>query len=259
MSHNFDFYRRLQGAAGCGYDSRFVCGSTCCTVAPSAPANGVGVYDRFVPYGGAVETYYGTQSVLGGAAGCAYDASGQRGPAGWAEVGYVVSARHRRKRNEHIGKRKRPASRGRRALRPGRRPVSRTAPVASFTPRADFQRFAENDCSDARRGGFDFEDDFTDNESELLAVDCRARRYRLYTRPAHGWCGSYDVHQWQYAVTEEGVPRCDAILLVLRDNPRVSNPRSLVWQELHTGDLVHVPGEPGAFRVHLYADDYFTH
>jgi hypothetical protein len=60
-------------------------------------------------------------------------------------------------------------------------------------------------------------------------------------------------------VTEEGVPRCDAILIVLRDNPRVHGPRSLVWQELHTGDIVHVPGEPGPFRVHLYADDYYTH
>ena len=256
MSYYFDQYKYPyagpESFADCG--SRFVCGPTCCTVLPSAPAHGVGLYDRFAPAAPAC----GPALWPGAAPGCAYDARGSRGPAGWAEVGYIVSVRGKRHRAEERREHGNWHRKGRRsAAKNGKRPVSRSAPVASFIPRKDFAKYGANDDCGTESDFFRDQDDFY--EDGALAVDCRARRYRLYARPAYGWCGSYDVHQWQYAVTEEGVPRCDAILIVLRDNPRVHGPRSLVWQELHTGDIVHVPGEPGPFRVHLYADDYFTH
>ena len=88
-------------------------------------------------------------------------------------------------------------------------------------------------------------------------VTCRVRRYRLYARPAYGWCRGFNTDQWQYAVTEEGVP--NAVFIVLNDDPRAGAGRRrcrAVWQQLHSGDLIRIPGEPGPFVVHLYADDY---
>lgn len=96
-----------------------------------------------------------------------------------------------------------------------------------------------------------------DSSAALLSVGCRVRRYRLYARPAYGWCGSFDVHQYQYAVTDETVPRCDAIFIVLRDDPRADAKRyGVPYQPLQTDELVVVPGEPTLFRVRLYADDH---
>lgn len=253
---NFRQYPYAETASFFDFSNRFTCGPTCCTVTPTAPANGVGVFDR--PCASAVQPWQLPAS-------CAWNDQYNRGPIGWAEVGYVVSNVDRCDDRADS----RPSFEDwqpnhRRRNRNGRRSVARSAVKQTFVPRQDHldkSRFCckedENCKSDADNCGA------CDNRRcSPLAVECRVRRYRLYARPAHGWCGSYNVSQWQYAVTEEGVDRCNAILIVLRDDRRHHghrgnpyNPQSLVWQELQTGDVVHVPGELCSFRVHLYADD----
>jgi hypothetical protein len=72
-----------------------------------------------------------------------------------------------------------------------------------------------------------------------------ARRYRLFVRFSP--CRSY----YQYGVTEEGT--YGAILVRIEDDNEFG--RRNRGQELVTGDIIRIPGEPGPFRVQLYADD----
>lgn len=252
------------------FGSKFVCGPTCCTVVPSAPAHGVGVYGgEFAPnYGWA-----GAGNVRRGPA-C--------NPIGWAEVGFLVStplnvdcARGRRPRwsgdappsplrRRATARRPWRAANAANQLRRGN--ATQSPRPNRWRPRGEFVRENDDHGDKWHSGGDDDCDCFDSDERRgrrgchdpsLLSVACRVRRYRLYARPAYGWCGSYDVHQWQYAATDETVPKCDAIFIVLNDNPRArGRGRGLSWQPLESGDLVFVPGEPDAFRVHLYSDDF---
>jgi len=248
----------------CG--SKFVCNSTCCTVRPTAPAHGIGVYAP-TPYGFGASPACSGVAYGGSCAPCDGYTASNRGPAGWAEVGWLESVnvprparrgsrrqRHRRRQvAEPVGPNGRGGGRGRQGRRSS---IGSTRRQRDWTPRAQYR---QRDDLFADKFDDDYDNDdfyYDDHDDALLSVGCRVRRYRLYARPAYGWCGSFDVHQFQYAVTDETVPRCDAIFIVLRDDPRADAKRyGVPYQPLQTGELVVVPGEPTLFRVRLYADD----
>lgn len=257
------------------YGSKFVCGASCCTVAPTAPAHGIGIYSGLGVGLGAppCNGFLPDDGFYGGACGV----GARRGPAGWTELGWVGSVQ--RPRREHWSdhyterlcdhdtcnatrgtKRNRVNSSG--SGNNGRERQQQQRSGSNWTPRRQYrEREDRPDFEESVRERFDYdgEDDY-DRCAGGLQVQCRVRRYRLYARPFFGWCRGYDANQWQYAVVEEGVPRCDAIFIVLPDNPRFARRgdgyrRSYGRQELESGELIRIPGEPGPFRVHLYADD----
>ena len=250
----------------CG--SKFVCNSTCCTVRPTAPAFGVGVFQASpllpLPSASSLTVYPGSGGPACG--GISYDSAcdgysaANRGPVGRAEVGWLEStnrpralsdARHRR-----AWRRRQQAAANTTVDSPtrSRRQRRNAARPASWKPR---RHYCDDECANEPWHSADDGEFFEQDDGSLpLTIGCRVRRYRLYARPAFGWCGSFDVHQYQYAITDESIPRCDAIFIVLRDDPRANAKRyGVPYQPLQSGELVVVPGEPTLFRVRLYADD----
>lgn len=263
------------------YGSKFVCGSSCCTVAPTAPAHGLGIYSG-LPFGVGAPPCNGFLPEESYADCCAV----RRGPAGWTELGWVGSVQPKTERRRRLPWSEQAhehrcnhdtcnATRGTKRNR-----VNRIRPSGSagsggggskWTPRRQY-RDAERRLNDDYDEDWDAEYTSDDDDQYRrgcygggggggLQVQCRVRRYRLYARPFFGWCRGYDANQWQYAVVEEGVPRCDAIFIVLPDDPRFGRRGDGYRrtyggrQRLESGELIRVPGEPGPFRVHLYADD----
>lgn len=239
------------------HGSKFVCGSNYCGVVPSAPSYGAGVYSGH--YGGGPPPCNGVLADNFACGALSY-ASDRHGPAGWVELGWVGSIDRSEVRNDHFNHRH---SR----LHPRAKQMNRKTDC-KWTPRSQYRKNDGKRCEsdDDLESGSDcaccerYESHHNRHESGRLEVQCRVRRYRLYARPYYGWCRGYDAHQWQYAVVEEGMPRCDAIFIVLRDNPRAGRydggySRSFARQELQSGDVIRIPGEPSLFRVHLYADD----
>lgn len=312
-----EYYPYAQPSDFIDYGSKFVCGKTCCTIAPTAPTFGLGLFGSPCspysspspcsypspcsassacpfppnPYGpyyppAPCSPYFGSGPACSGLmdsfVGPGFD-SCRRGPQGWVEVGWVsaenLPPHKKRKRPEYPtfcfprsesafsspssschgsddegGKKKRKSQKGKGQSGTKKQRGIQTRQASYFMEEGD-------DCFD------DGEEEYYGGEGRACGgpvVQCRVRRYRLYARPFYGWCRGFDAFQWQYAVVEEGIPKCDAILIVLHDNPRFFSNKygggggsggSLARQQLQGGDLVRVPGEHCPFRVHLYADE----